>query len=191
MIISHEHRFVFVELPRTGSTAVGKELIESYGGVRILRKHSSYGDFVRQATPDERTYFKFSSIRNPMDDAVSGYFKLATDHHGRYSDEMRRRYRVGNRGADTMRANGVNAKGLKPQRRKISERRTIGATTTSRQRLRLRSLLPPVLPRSVRHLVTNDPPRDGSHNPVRAPRIRFRGSPVAGRARSRTPLAGA
>ena len=123
MIISHEHRFVFVELPRTGCTAVGKELIESYGGMRILRKHSSYDDFARQATPDERSYFAFSSIRNPMDDAVSGYFKLASDHHGRYSDEMRRRYRVGNRGADTMRANGTNAKGLKPQRRKISERR--------------------------------------------------------------------
>ena len=121
MIVSHENRFVFVELPRTGSTAVGKELIETYGGSRILAKHSSYDAFLRQASATEQKYWAFSGIRNPMDDAVSEYFKLRTDHHGRYSDEIRRKYRVGNRGADRVRATGLNAKDMKPQRRKMSE----------------------------------------------------------------------
>ncbi len=123
MIVSHEHRFVFVELPRTGSTAVGKELTETYDGERILKKHSTYRDFLRSASGDEKGYFAFSSIRHPMDDAVSGYFKIHSDHHGRYSDPVRRRYRVGERGADRVRSTGMNAKGVKPRRRSAGERR--------------------------------------------------------------------
>jgi hypothetical protein len=123
MIISHEHRYVFVELPRTGCTAVGKELIECYDGERILAKHSMYSDFLKQASTEEKGYFAFSSIRNPLDDAVSGYFKLKSDHHGRYSDPVRRRYRVGNRGADAVRSTGLNARGSRPARRTAGERR--------------------------------------------------------------------
>lgn len=123
MIISHEHRYVFVELPRTGCTAVGKELIECYDGERILAKHSMYSDFLKQASAEEKGYFAFSSIRNPLDDAVSGYFKLKSDHHGRYSDPVRRRYRVGNRGADAVRTTGLNARGARPARRTAGERR--------------------------------------------------------------------
>ena len=40
MIISHRHRYVFVKLPRTGSSAVRRELRELYDGVPILHKRS-------------------------------------------------------------------------------------------------------------------------------------------------------
>src|SRR2546426_260618 len=40
LIVSHKHRYVFVELPRTGSTAVRHELRELYDGTPILHKHS-------------------------------------------------------------------------------------------------------------------------------------------------------
>jgi len=93
MIISHRHRYVFVELPRTGSRAVRRELRELYDGVPILHKHSTYDEFRRQASDDERGYFAFSAIRNPLDDAVSRYFKLKTDHHQRFSDVSRQRHR--------------------------------------------------------------------------------------------------
>ena len=106
MIISRKHNYVFVEMPRTGCTAVGKELLSQYGGERILRKHSTYPDFLRIATDDEKRYFVFSGVRNPLDDAVSHYFKLKTDHHSRFSDPTRRRYRVGNRGAEKFRRTG-------------------------------------------------------------------------------------
>ncbi|MGQ0608709.1 MAG: sulfotransferase family 2 domain-containing protein [Chloroflexota bacterium] len=86
MIISHQHRFLFVELPRTGSTAIRRELRELYDGSPILHKHATYLEFARQASADERTYFVFSGIRNPLDDAVSRYFKLKTDHKQRFSD---------------------------------------------------------------------------------------------------------
>lgn len=86
MVISHEHKYLFIELPRTGSTAISRELCQYYGGKRILRKHATYHDFLKQASPEERQYFVFSGIRNPLDDIVSHYFKLKTNHREFYTD---------------------------------------------------------------------------------------------------------
>ena len=55
MVISHRHRYLFVELPRTGSTAIHRELIELYDGTAILQKHATYEDFLRGATEIEKT----------------------------------------------------------------------------------------------------------------------------------------
>jgi hypothetical protein len=85
VIISDGHRYVFVEQPHTACTAIQAELVEHYGGRAILWKHATYADFLRVATPDQRTYFIFSGIRNPLDEAVSRYFKYKTDHKGKYS----------------------------------------------------------------------------------------------------------
>ena len=62
MIISHKLRCVFVQLPRTGSTAIARELISHYQGTPILNQHSNYVDFLRVATASEREYFVFSCI---------------------------------------------------------------------------------------------------------------------------------
>jgi hypothetical protein len=80
MIISHKHRYLFVEVPRTGSSAISRELRELYGGERILTKHSTYDEFARRASDDERSYFVFAGVRNPLDDMVSQYFKVKTEH---------------------------------------------------------------------------------------------------------------
>ncbi len=122
MIISREFEYVFVELPRTGSTAIRKELISQYGGEAILHKHSTLREFERIATAAERDYFVFSCIRNPLDDAVSHYFKLHTDHHGRFTDPIRRKYRVGNVGSEIFRETGHNRRGERPRRRSWPER---------------------------------------------------------------------
>jgi len=99
VIISHRHRYLFVELPRTGSTAIRRELRDLYDGEPILHKHATYEEFLKRASDDERRYFVFSGIRNPLDDAVSRYFKLKTDHNRRMSDPSRRpkRYPILNR----------------------------------------------------------------------------------------------
>jgi hypothetical protein len=86
MIISHKHKYLFVELPRTGSTAISKELCEHYDGRSILYKHSTYCDFLRSASPDEKKYFVFSCIRNPMDVVVSLYVRYKNDQNQRYTD---------------------------------------------------------------------------------------------------------
>jgi hypothetical protein len=93
MIISHQHKYVFVELPLTGSTAISQELRANYEGTRILRKHSTYYDFLRVASTEEKSYFIFSCIRNPLDSAVSRYYKLKTNHHERYTDPTKQNKR--------------------------------------------------------------------------------------------------
>ena len=76
MIVSHEHRYVFVEVPHTGTMAISQALRDSYGGEFVLRKHATYADFLRAATPDQRDYFAFAGVRNPLDLAVSRYFRF-------------------------------------------------------------------------------------------------------------------
>ncbi len=42
MIISHKYKYLFIELPRTGTTAISKELRERYAGELIYEKHTKY-----------------------------------------------------------------------------------------------------------------------------------------------------
>src|SRR5690606_34174500 len=44
-------------------------------GTPILHEHATYNEFLRTATPEQKKYFVFSAIRNPLDDVVSYYFK--------------------------------------------------------------------------------------------------------------------
>jgi hypothetical protein len=76
MIIGHKYKYVFFELPKTGTTAIANELCELYSGERILKKHATFYDFQKYARPKEKSYFKFSCIRNPLDQTVSRYEKL-------------------------------------------------------------------------------------------------------------------
>ena len=94
MIMSDEHKYVFVELPWTGSTAISRELREHYGGRGVLHKHCNYREFLKYASAEQRRYYVFSGIRNPLDALVSLYVKLVTDHRRNYSrnkDWVRRR----------------------------------------------------------------------------------------------------
>lgn len=87
MIISHKHKYVFVELPQTASSAIARELVANYDGEEILFKHALYRtDFLKKATPEEKKYRVISGLRNPMDICVSNYFKFKTDHENRYSN---------------------------------------------------------------------------------------------------------
>jgi len=86
MVISDKNKYVFIEMIRTGSTAISAELCELYEGKKILNKHSYYHEFLKVATEEQKKYFVFVGCRNPLDMVVSGYLKLKTDHLGRYSN---------------------------------------------------------------------------------------------------------
>jgi sulfotransferase famil protein len=86
MIISHKHKYLFVEIPHTGTTTIREELCEHYDGQSILWRHSYYSDFLRRASSEERKYFVFCSIRNPLDVTVSQYFRMVTNHHEIYTN---------------------------------------------------------------------------------------------------------
>ncbi len=86
MIISHKHRFVFVEIPHTGSHSISAQLVAHYGGQPILRKHANVTQFLGQASADERSYFKFATVRNPLDSSATDYAKLKNNHKGQFTD---------------------------------------------------------------------------------------------------------
>jgi hypothetical protein len=81
VIISHEHKYLFVELPHTASTAISQELRTHYGGSQLLHKHATYAHFLRVASDSERAYFVFSGMRHPMDVAVTVYLRLHSASH--------------------------------------------------------------------------------------------------------------
>ena len=86
MVLSDKNKYLFIELYFTGSTAISSELCTYYDGSKIINKHSRYHEFLKIATQEQKDYFVFSCIRNPMDTVVSGFMKFKTDHHGKYSD---------------------------------------------------------------------------------------------------------
>ncbi|MBE9125331.1 MULTISPECIES: sulfotransferase family 2 domain-containing protein [unclassified Coleofasciculus] len=86
MIISHKHRYLFIQLPRSGSTSIGRELCEQYDGQKILSKHSPYHEFLKIANSEEKKYFVFSCIRNPLDVVVSQYVQMKDDNWGVYTN---------------------------------------------------------------------------------------------------------
>ena len=81
-----------MELPRTGSTAISRELIDYYDGDTFLRKHSYYQEFLDAASDEQINYRLIVGLRNPLDDAVSQYFKYKTDHKVRFSKPEEREY---------------------------------------------------------------------------------------------------
>jgi len=89
MIVSREHRFVFVEVPFTGSTAIAKELVEQYGCEEVLHKHAHLREFLNQATVEEKRYTVAASTRHPLDQTLSYYTKLCSNHLGSFSDPQR------------------------------------------------------------------------------------------------------
>ena len=86
MVISHKHRYLFIEIPLTASWAIHHELCQHYAGQPILHKHASYPEFQRRATADEKSYFVFATVRHPLDALVSGFLKYKTDHQGVFSN---------------------------------------------------------------------------------------------------------
>lgn len=95
MVISHKYKYVFIEAPWTGTTSISKVLVDVYDGEKVLFRHASYFDFLKIATEEEKKYFIFSSVRNPLDILVTNFFKFKTDHEGRYSD-MKRTFNLEN-----------------------------------------------------------------------------------------------
>ena len=86
MIISHKHRYIFIEMPHTASTGISRELCEHYDGKPILHKHAHYHEFLDIASPVEKTYFSFAGVRNPLDIITTLFFKYKTNHQNFYTD---------------------------------------------------------------------------------------------------------
>lgn len=83
MILSHKHKFVFIENPKTGSTSINNFLGKNVQDAFFLRSPSKkYQNCSRHCTLENvlldfkevSEYFKFCFVRNPWDIAVSWFF---------------------------------------------------------------------------------------------------------------------
>jgi len=86
MIISHKYKFVFIGLPFSASSAISKELHLQYEGAPYLRKHSLYHEFEKVATKNEKDYFVFAVLRNPMEIVVTVYEKMKANSKGNFTN---------------------------------------------------------------------------------------------------------
>lgn len=80
MIISHEHRYIFVGFPQAASSAISRELVEQYEGESILGKHTNIPTLCR-VNPDLNIaeYFVFGVYRDPVDIVFTTYNKMRTN----------------------------------------------------------------------------------------------------------------
>ena len=86
MIISHKHKFLFIGLPFSASSAISKELYLRYEGKPFLAKHSIYYEFKKIATKEEKDYFVFAVLRNPMEIATTVYEKMKSNEKGNFTN---------------------------------------------------------------------------------------------------------
>lgn len=58
---------------------------------RVLeKKHANLSQFLGQCSREERSYFKFATVRNPLDTAVTDYCKYQGNHKGNYTNPAMR-----------------------------------------------------------------------------------------------------
>lgn len=91
MVIDRNYKFIFVELPLTATSAISKELRETYGSERIIYKHATYRHFLRKASDEQKKYKSVGTVRFQPDQIVSTYFKYKND------KEYQDKYRFGNK----------------------------------------------------------------------------------------------
>lgn len=75
VIVSNEHRFVYVQVPQTGSSAIGSWMVEHLDGVEVLRKHTTLPQARRLLGSSIDGYLVIASVRDSLDQFVSSYFK--------------------------------------------------------------------------------------------------------------------
>ena len=87
MIISHKYKYLFIGLPFSASSAISKELYLEHEGEPYLSKHSLYFEFEKHASKQEKKYFVFAVLRNPMDIAVTVYEKMKANAKGNFTNQ--------------------------------------------------------------------------------------------------------
>ncbi len=92
MVISTENKYVFIEIGKSGTTAISAELVNYYGGKKILKKHTSIKILLKLLKYKNLDYFIFASIRNPLNKVISTYEKLDTYWSSELIDAKKKNY---------------------------------------------------------------------------------------------------
>jgi hypothetical protein len=80
MLISHKHKFIAIDVPKTGTTSINAVLdgtnradFTAVDSVKIGMRHATYNECIAKF-PNCKNYFRFAFIRNPWDRLLSFYF---------------------------------------------------------------------------------------------------------------------
>lgn len=72
-MINHEHKFLFLHLPKTGGTSINKFFNDKFNNNERDFGHPYLSDYKCNNFDD---YFKFTIVRNPYDRLVSAFFYM-------------------------------------------------------------------------------------------------------------------
>jgi len=87
MIISHKHKYIFIGLPFSASSAISKELLELYDGQSVFSKHTNIQAVLKSRDINIEEYFVFAVYRDPIDICKSIYSKYINNSKGVYTDD--------------------------------------------------------------------------------------------------------
>ena len=73
-MISHKHKFIFIEVPKTGTTTICSILSDNFDAVQPY-KHLDIVQYKEKFPKETSSYFKFSFVRNPWSRVVSLYYR--------------------------------------------------------------------------------------------------------------------
>ena len=79
-MISHKHKFIFVAVPKTGTTTIVGCIKRNFDAIKLTlkggitpNKHLSLSQYYELFPKETLSYFKFSFVRNPWSRVVSLY----------------------------------------------------------------------------------------------------------------------
>jgi len=87
MIISHKHKYIFIGLPFSGSSAISKELIEHYDGELLMAKHTNINHLLKSKNINIQDYFVFAVYRDPIDILNTAYSKFVNNSKGVFTNK--------------------------------------------------------------------------------------------------------
>lgn len=71
-MINHQHKFLFVHIPRTGGTSIESQF--EYNESKEKNKHWNLNNWKNHLSDEDfKNYFKFTFVRNPWDILISKY----------------------------------------------------------------------------------------------------------------------
>jgi len=73
-MISHEHKFIFIEVPKTGTTTICNVLARNFNATQPC-KHLDLEQYQERFPDEAQSYFTFSFVRNPWSRVVSLYHR--------------------------------------------------------------------------------------------------------------------
>lgn len=72
-MINHEHKFLFIHIPRTSGSSIERQF--QYNERKERNKHWNLNDWKNNLCDEDfKSYFKFTLVRNPWDIIISKYF---------------------------------------------------------------------------------------------------------------------